>query len=410
MKLLCKLLAATLMVNSAHAAPQPPLFKAYPKLQETIPHVTLGIYPTPLIREKKLASDLRIRDLYFKDDGVNGLVDKAKAKHPGGNKNRKLEFLLAHAKAKGFSTIVTVGSAGSNHACETAHCAQLLGLKSILVLNDQPGTSYTKRNLKLDVLFDAEIHYVKTDDDEELTKKARLIAAQKHAYFIPMGGSSERGTLGFVNAMFELRKQIHKKEMPEPDVLYVTLGSAGTAAGIIIGAKLAGFKCQITPVRISYTSAFKTNLLIELIKQTEKYLHQIDPSIPYQPVPENVKTLKQQMQYLQKEYNTFIEHGYAGKNYAEITKEAAEAIDLVAKRANIKLEGTYTGKTAAALVKNALYERKHRKQVVLFWNTFSHGSFQDLTTRVPLDEIKNKLPSELHHYLTDSLQKLDRGI
>lgn len=407
MTLMTKILFMGLLVSSIFA--EPPIFDAYPTIKKLVPHISLGIYPTPLIHAKKLATDLHMKDFYIKDDGVNGRIDKSGIKYPGGNKNRKLEFLLAQAKECGYSTVITVGGVGSNHACETAQCAQHLGMKSVLLLNDQKPTSYTQRNLKLDILFGADILYSTIKDGYQLTTQAQQLANLNHYYYIPMGGSNELGSLGFVNAMFELREQINKKEMPEPDVLYIPLGSTGTAAGAIVGAKLAGFTCRIIPVRISFNSMFKTDILLTLIKQTEYFMHQLDQKIPYQPLPNNVKTFDQQMKYLQDTYKTFLEHNLAGGGYAQLTKESAEAIDIIQKHIGLKLEGTYTGKTMAALIGNAL-QKKHQQDVVLFWNTFSYGSFEYLTTRIPLTEVISKLPRELLHYLTDPFQEFDRGI
>ena len=392
MKTVNKLLLSTAFFYQITQADLP-LFEQYPSLKSKLPHVSLGNYPTPIISAKNLAKDLGIKELYVKDDGV-----------VGGNKNRKLEFLFGDAVANGFKSVCTVGSAGSNHACETARCAQMLGLKSILVLNDQYPTSHTARNLKLDIIFGANVNYFKTDEDDILMQYAQELCKKNNYYYVPMGGSNELGAVGFINAMFELRNQINQKIIKEPDVLYVTLGSSGMAAGIIIGAK-----CKIIPVRISYTPEFKTNLVLNLIKQTEKVLHDLDSKFNYIEIPKDVKTIAQQMEYLQKEYNAFITHDMAGEDYALTTKSAAEAIDIFEKELHFKLEGTYTGKAASALVRDAR-NGLHKNNVVLFWNSFNYGSFENLTSQVSLEKITITLPIELHHYFTDQLQAFDKGV
>ncbi len=131
-----------------------PLFDKYPKMAKSIPHIKFGNYPSPLVKVEELSKKLGIKDLYIKDDGYS-----SDAKILTGNKMRKLEFLLADALKKGYKTVCTVGSAGSNHALETAICAKAVGLKAVLVLDDQRQTSVVIRNLKLMVYFGAAIIY-----------------------------------------------------------------------------------------------------------------------------------------------------------------------------------------------------------------------------------------------------------
>jgi len=379
-----------------------PLFDTHPVLKDEIPHVTFNVYPTPVYNLHSIAQNYGLKAFYVKDDGANGLRDEQERVLPSGNKMRKLEFLLAHAKTLGYKTVCTVGSAGSNHALETAVCAKQLGLEAVLLLNDQRPTSYAIRNLKMMALFAKEIKYSSADDDIKLMEEAQALCNNEGYYYIPLGGSNSRGALGFVNAMFELKDQINKGILQEPDFIYIALGSAGTASGAIIGAYAAGLKSIIIPVRISSTADFKTNLLISLVNETGSWLKTIDPSFPFiSATPENVR----------------IEHNFAGgeDSYARITDEAALAIDSFCQESKnaighlIKLEGTYTGKTLSALFGHA-YQGILKDKVVLFWNTFSYGSFDELTSLVTDEQICHLIPAQLTHYFSDKLQDLDQGV
>lgn len=379
-----------------------PLFDGYPLLKEKVPHTSFGIYPTPIHNMNAIAQQYGVKAFYVKDDGANELIDKQGRSLPTGNKMRKLEFLLAQAKQLGYKTVCTVGSAGSNHALETAICAKQLGLETVLVLNDQRSTSYTVRNLKMMSLFAKEIKYTAVDDDDQLMAQAQALCSKEGYYYIPMGGSNALGALGFVNAMFELKDQINKGLLQEPDYIYVTLGSAGTATGIIVGARAAGLKSKIVPVRISSTITYKTNLLVDLVNQTGSWIQRLDPSFPFLPVtPEALG----------------IEHNFAGgeNTYALTTIQAASAIDSFYKETEralghgIKLEGTYTGKTLSACLGHAT-QGLLKDKVVLFWNTFSYGTFEHLTTQATDEQLNKVVPLELFHYLTDKIQDLDQGI
>lgn len=363
-----------------------PLFKKFPILQTKLSHVTLGDFPTPIIKLKTLGKELDANNLYLKNDGISSTPF-------GGNKIRKLEFLLADALYNNSKTIMTVGDAGSNHATATIICANKLGLKTISMLEPQLNTSYLRRNLLLSNYFGGDIHYYPNPETKALAILQKLIEQEsidgQLPYFIPSGGSCPLGSIGFVNAAFELKEQIEKGKMPEPDYIYVTLGSCGTAAGLILGLKLANLKSKIIPVRISGTPEFKTDFLINLFNQTRNLLYSIDPTCQTVKFPAD---------------DVFINHDFAGKEYAQITKEGANAIDLLSRTEKIKIEGTYTGKTFAAML-NDLKKPEMQNKVILFWNTFCSGELKEITDKVDY----KKLPYPLHRYFEEPIQTLDQG-
>ncbi len=370
-----------------------PLFKAFPMLEQKIPYIKLGTLATPLHNAEKLSAALGTKNLYIKRDDLSGTQLPDGTILPGGNKVRKLEFLLADALAFDATSVLTVGDAGSNHALATTIYAKQAGLKSIIMLAPQIPTGYARRNLLLDLYFGADIHYFGSEAQRDIaiTKLARELNKNNHPvpYYIPMGGSNEVGNIGFVNAAFELKEQIEAGLMPMPDVIYITLGSTGMAAGIILGLKAANLPIKVVPVRISMTPEHKSWLLLEIINKTAAHLHACDNNFPL---------------FKFTEKDIALENDFAGPQYAAITDETAAAIKLLCSTENIKLEGTYTGKTFAALVDHA-QKGTLKNKTVLFWNSFSAGDYAQLTAKVDY----KTLPKELHYYFTAPLQTLDQG-
>ena len=369
-----------------------PLFDRYPNMTTSIDHLSLGNYPTPLFTVEGMSASLGIKTLYVKDDGNGCLM---------GNKMRKLEFLLAQAKCNGYKTVCTVGGAGSNHALETVICAKSIGMDAVVVLDDQRQTSVVIRNLKLMAYFGAKIMYAPTSDSRE--QYAQEICTNNGYYFIPVGGSNALGSIGFVNAVFEFKKQLEDMRLADPDIIYVTLGSAGTAAGLLVGASAAGLKSKIVIVRISYNPDYKPEWLAKLVNETGDYLKAIDNSF----YCEKAELMGAQIRIPQLDVE--IRYDCAGQGYAAVTPQAADAISLLYCATGKKLEPTYTGKTLASLVADA-QNGILKDKVVLFWNTFSYGKFEELTSSITDQEMISFLPPELTHYLTDPLQMYDQGV
>lgn len=370
-----------------------PLFTAFPRLAKELPHISLGSLPTPVYKAEKLAQLLHIKNLYIKRDDLSGTKLSDGTQEPGGNKVRKLEFLLAEALSFGAQSVLTLGDAGSNHALATTIYAKQLGLESIIMLSPQLPTAYAKRNLLLDLYFGADIRYFQSEANRDLavTKLARDLnkANKPLPYFIPMGGSSEIGNVGFVNAAFELKEQIMAGQLPMPDVIYIALGTAGMTAGLILGLKAAQLPCKVIPIRISMTAEYKTWLLTQVLNKTATYLHEHDKTFPL-------------FHFTEKDLN--MDNDFAGPEYAAITPESSQAIELLSVTEGIKLDGTYTGKAFAALVDHA-QKGEFSNKTVLFWNSFSAGSYEQFTKQVDY----KKLPQQLHYYFETNLQPLDQG-
>jgi len=361
-----------------------PLFEHYPLLRDRIPHVSLAEIPTPVHKGDRIGQDIGLDRLYIKRDDVSGTVY-------GGNKIRKLEFLLGHALRTSAEEVLTFGFAGSNHALATAVYARHVGLRSISMLMPQPNARYVRRNLLMSHYCGAELHHHGTIPLLSVGTIYQLVRhGLKRGHFpqwISPGGSSPLGTTGYVNAAFELRDQIMQGELPEPDRIYVALGTMGTAVGLMLGLKAAGLKSRVMPVRIVDERFADGGKLVKLFHKTNAFLHSLDPSFPVFEL--SVK-------------HVGIVNGFLGRGYAHFSEEGMEAVTRMEKSEGITLDGTYTGKTFAALIHDAK-KRDLRDRVILFWNTYNSRDFSDATSTVDY----RSLPRCFHRYFEDEVQRLD---
>lgn len=362
-----------------------PLFEHYSLIRDRIPYVSLAEIPTPVEQLGRLGRDIGLDHLYIKRDDLSGDLY-------GGNKIRKLEFILGHALRTSAKEVLTFGFAGSNHALSTAVCAKKLGLKSISMLMPQYNAHYVRRNLLMSYYCGAELHQYRNTISLKIGTAYQLCRHKlKYGSFpqiIPFGGSSTLGTVGYVNAAFELKKQIAKGQMPEPDCIYVALGTTGTVVGLKIGLKAAGIKSRVIPIRVIDKKYVDEKTLIEHFSETVSFLCSLDPSFP-------------RVELFAKDIG--IVDRFLGNGYTCFTSQGMEAMTRMEKCEGIRLDGAYTGKAMAALIDDAA---KHnlRDKVVLFWNTFNSIDFSDALSAV---EYRN-LPRCFHRYFEEEVQPLDR--
>ena len=196
-----------------------------------LPRLSLGIYPTPFYKLEAISARYG-REIWIKRDDLCGVA-------LGGNKVRKLEYLLAQAQADGCDTVFTTGGAQSNHAMLTAACAARLGMKAVLLLK-QRGVTEHLGNLVLDDLYGAQVRLVDTDDYQDIYREMdRLgaeLARQGHKCCpIPVGGSTALGAVGYVHCVEELAAQTPAGV--RIDHIVSSTGSGGTTAGLLLGAK-----------------------------------------------------------------------------------------------------------------------------------------------------------------------------
>ncbi len=358
-----------------------PLFEKYPTLREKLAYVSLCELPTPVLRLTRIGEQLGIKHLYLKQDGLT-------SKHYGGNKIRKLEFLLGEAKQKGYKKVMTFGYSGSNHATATAIHANILGMKSISMLVSQKNADYVRKNLLLSFTANAEIHHYPNRKErargEKLQKLKHLILDRKPVYTIPLGGSSPPGITGFVNAAFELKSQVDNNLVPEPDLIYIALGSAGTAVGLFLGIKLLGVKTNIVPVRVIEPEITGEERIRSAFSDTIAFLHNHDPSIPLLPFSMDDFAVRDE---------------FLGKGYGKFTDEGIHAIRLLGEMEGIQLDGTYTGKAMAALLQDAA-SGLLKDKTVLFWNTLNALDFSEKIKDIDY----RRLPKKVHWFFESEVQ------
>ncbi|MEE8170366.1 MAG: pyridoxal-phosphate dependent enzyme, partial [Phycisphaerae bacterium] len=221
-----------------------PLFDAVPALRRTLPRIALGAWPTPATPLTRFGGALNLPQLWIKRDDASDPV-------AGGNKLRGLELLLADAIARGFKSILTLGAAGSFHVRATAAAADRLGLRTFAVLTHQPRSAYVRRNLTIAHAAGAQLRaaWIPALPIQIARSWLDAVRAERgRPYLIPPGGSSPLAGLSFINAAFELRRQIDAGALPEPKWLFVPLGSLGTAAGLALGCRLAGLKTRVVGI------------------------------------------------------------------------------------------------------------------------------------------------------------------
>ncbi len=351
------------------------IFDAFPSLEERLPRIQLGSFPTPVVEYPELAGALGIGAMYVKRDDLSHQVY-------GGNKVRKLEFLLGEAKNRGYKKVITFGGIGSNHFLATTIHAASVGLKSVGVLVPQPVTEAVKRNMLCDAYYGAEVHLAGGYADA--TAMALRVMAEttlkegKPPFLIPTGGSSVAGVIGYISAAFELKQQIDSGEVPEPDVIFVAVGTAGTASGLIAGCRAAGLKTRVVGVKVTDWVVGNTIVLSTLANQAALKLFSMDRSFPVRIVtPFNVELLTD----------------YFGKEYGRYTPEGIEAIEVVKQKSGLKLEGVYTGKAFAGLIGTAQKEDFSNK-TVLFWNTYNSADMSGIASQ----RSSGDLPQEFRQF------------
>jgi D-cysteine desulfhydrase len=360
------------------------IFKQFPNLSGKIPYTPLGSFPTPVEKIDTGGVLSGIGSLYVKRDDMSGPLY-------GGNKVRKLEFLLGEALAKGAESVLTFGFSGSNHALATAFYAKSAGLKCISVLMPQPISHHVRHNLLLQILSGAELHYC---GNYALTLPRAIVQllsekskTGKFPMIIPPGGSTPSGALGFVSAAFELKEQVESGLLPEPDYLYVTLGTAGTAAGLTLGLKMAGMKTKVISVLVVDELWMNQKNYMKSAESAQKYLRSIDPTIP-------AVNLKPD--------DFVVRTEFFGREYGLFTQEGQEAVSIMKQLSGINLDGTYTGKTFAAIVHDSRAGRLEGKNV-LYWNTLSSKDFSKEESKIDYRE----LPKQFHKVFTEDVQELD---
>lgn len=361
-----------------------PLFQAYPRLEEAIPRLPIGRWPTPVFEARSFAASKGLDALYVKREDLS---------HPerGGNKVRGLEFILADAKRAGAKEIVTAGALGSHNVACTAWHARQLGIGTVAVVIGQPMARYVRANL----LRGAEVgvRFVPASYPTLLPKMAwqlvRPRSPRARRYYLPPGGTSPMACLGHVGAALELARQINAGVLPEPDYLYVALGSLGTAAGLTVGCLLAGLKTRIVGTVVSNRWYCTAGRWARLARRVHRLMRRRDPAVP------DVRIRKVDLSVI----TTAL-----GKGYAKFTAPSVRLAQEFHRAEGIELDGTYTAKVLHGAMN---YIERHRLQhaVHLFWHTYQPAPPMNVRP-----ESVAALPAPLRRTFEEDAQPLEAGM
>ena len=349
-----------------------PLNTRFPQLGRQYQTIRLADLPTPVI-EKNIDIAGTKRKVFVKCDDLTSPIY-------GGNKVRKLEYLLFQARKRQCERIATFGAVGSHHALATALYARQAGFGCTCFLSHQRRTSSIARTLRTHIDNETEIvRYGGSYATRIATLRQSLW--NRKSWVIPAGGSSWLGALGFVNAGLELAGQIERGELPRPDRIYVAAGTLGTVAGLALGLAIAKIPSVIHAVRVTEETYSGQQLLDRLLRKTAMMLHRADPQISGELIAATRVELRE---------------GFFAGGYAHTDAATDNAVRFAKDMLGIGLETTYTGKTMAAMLSDMKAGISSRESI-LFWNTFSSAQPAD-DSRV--DDIEGRLPAEFRAYLS----------
>jgi len=302
-----------------------------------LPRLRFAHLPTPVEPMPRLAAALGGPALWIKRDDQTGLAF-------GGNKTRKLEFLLADAQAHGARTVVTAGAVQSNHCRQTAAAAAHFGFECVLVLAGGPPKT-ANGNLLLDHLLGAKIVWAQGEDRETLLRSTfeKASADGRRPYLIPYGGSNPLGAAAYAAALAEFLAQ----DVAVDRIVFAT-SSGGTQAGLVAGARAHGFRGRITGISVDEPAAALSARVAALATQGMGLLG-LEGSIRAAEIEVNDRFL--------------------GGGYGVMGEREKEAIRLFAQNEGILLDPVYTGRAAGGMIDLIRTGEISAEERVLFWHT-----------------------------------------
>jgi len=308
-----------------------------------LPRTKLGFFPTPLHELKKLSDYLNGPRLFIKRDDLTGLAF-------GGNKTRKLEFLLADAIASGCDSVITGGAEQSNHCRQTAAAAAMSGLECHLVLGGEE-PSLPQGNYLIDKLLSAKVHWTGEyrkgekipDVADELKKSGRK------PYMVPYGGSNPIGVYGFIEAMNELKKQINEIKIHIDHIVFAS-SSGGTHSGIILGNRVYNVGANIIGVDIDKAGDEEpyVDRLLKLLNLSSEFCGL-----------NNIFT----------QADIILRKEYLGDGYGVVGDLERNAIKLLASKEGILVDPVYTGRSLGGLIDMIAKKEFSKNDNILFWHS-----------------------------------------
>lgn len=304
---------------------------------KAIPRVKIAHLPTPIEPLPRLSNILGGPRLFVKRDDQTGLAF-------GGNKTRKLEFLVAEALANGAKTLITAGAVQSNHCRQTAAAAARFGLGCILVLAGEPPAT-SSGNLLLDRLLGAQIAWAARPERDTMLQRTFETAWEngQRPYLVPYGGSNATGASAYAFAIQEMLEQNF-----QPDWIVFASSSGGTQAGMALGARLFGYRGQVLGISVDETQDSLAARVAALANTTAEFLGE---TIAFTP------------------QDVLVNADYLGQGYGMMGDIEKEAIHLFARHEGLLLDPVYTGRAAAGLLDLIRRGNFKRDETVLFWHT-----------------------------------------
>ncbi len=302
-----------------------------------IPRVRIAHLPTPIEPMPRLGAVLGGAKLWVKRDDLTGLAG-------GGNKTRKLEYVLAEAQANGARTLITVGAVQSNHCRQTAALAARYGMECILVLSGEK-ENQPSGNLLLDHLFGAKVVYCTAEERNPVLQQVfeEAWSAGKRPFLIPLGASTPIGAVGYLTAFEEFLSQ-----GVDVDWIVVASSSAGTQAGLILGCLKHNWHGNVLGISIDHSAGELQQRVAELVNEAAE---RIGLRVGCQPA------------------QVLVNDQYLGKGYGIPSPQEIEAIRLFARYEGLLLDPVYTGRAAAAMIdlfRKGFFKPQDR---ILFWHT-----------------------------------------
>jgi len=311
------------------------------------PRLHFAHLPTPLERLPRLSQALGGPEIWIKRDDCTGLST-------GGNKTRKLEFLMAEAQAQGADRVITQGATQSNHARQTAAAAAMLGIACHILLEDRTGSTEVDYNRNGNVLLDflhgatAEKRPSGLDMNQEMERVAdRFRVAGGRPYTIPGGGSNPTGALGYANCALELLSQANDRDLVIDHLVHAT-GSAGTQAGLVAGLAALNAGVPVLGIGVRAHRPKQEENVFNLAAATAELLR--CPGV------------------VRREH-VVANCDYVGPGYGVPTPGCIEAITMFAELEGILLDPVYSGKGAAGLIDLIRKGRFRRGERIVFLHT-----------------------------------------
>ncbi len=302
-----------------------------------LPRLSFAHLPTVVEPMPRLSAHLGGAHLWVKRDDQTGIAF-------GGNKTRKLEFLLAEAQSHGARTLITWGAAQSNHCRQTAGAAARNGFECIVVLRGAAAPQ-TTGNLLLDELLGAEVVWAGDRDAGDAAKEAfdRAWEAGRRPYLIPYGGSSPIGASAYAAALAEFLEQ----GLPVDRIVFAS-SSGGTQSGLVVGARLFGFEGKITGISVDQPAPVLREQIARLASETASVLGQ---DFSFQP------------------NDIDVNDDFLGGGYGVMGELEREAIRTLARFEGLIVDPVYTGRAAGGLMQLIRSGDIDREERVLFWHT-----------------------------------------